>query len=199
VYARREVIMIEEQSILKKIKYPYPRQRVFGLFLICAGITMFLSTILGTSNNPNFIPFIIGYTAGMIGIMYNKKVRNRFAIGESTPIQEKASKLSVLFLAVIVPIIGISLRSTGNLRVIWLLILLAVGIHFIPFTIVHGRLSLLLAILVIINSCLGMYFVNTTFVVFGIADAIIKIIIGIMLFQLTPKFYKNYNMDSTQY
>lgn len=73
------------------------------------------------------------------------------------------------------------------------------GIHFIPFTIVHGRLSLLLAILVIINSCLGMYFVNTTFVVFGIADAIIKIIIGIMLFQLTPKFYKNYNMDSTQY
>lgn len=176
-----------EEKQVTKINYRYPRQRVFGLFLLCAGITMFAATILGTNKTPNVIVFIIGYTVGMIGIMYNKKVRNKFAIGQSTQLQEKASKLSVLFLAVGAPLIGISLSSTGNYRLIWLLILLVVGIHFIPFTIVHGKLSLLLAILLIVNSCIGIYCVNITFVVFGIADAIIKVIIGIMLFQLTPK------------
>ena len=167
-------------------KYPYPRQRVFGLFLISMGITMSLSTILGTNQHPNVLVFVTGYVISMVGIMFNKKVRKKFAIGESTSLQEKASKLSLLFIAVVVPIIGMSLSGTGDYRLIWLLILLAVGIHFIPFTLVHGNLSLVLAILLIINSFVGIYLSNTTFVIFGLTDSIIKLLVGVVLFKISP-------------
>lgn len=179
--------MIEEKTAFSKALYPYPRQRVCGLFLIGVGITMALSTICGTNKYPNAFIFIIGYTMSMIGIMFNKKIRNRFSIGESTPLQEKASKFSMIFIAVVTPIIGMSLSGTGDYRLIWLLILLAVGIHFIPFTLVHGKLTLLLAVLLIINSCIGLYLSNTSFVIFGITDAIIKLFIGTIMFKLSPK------------
>lgn len=45
---------------LNNFKYPYPRQRVFGLFLMGVGITMALSTILGTNQYPNAFVVIIG-------------------------------------------------------------------------------------------------------------------------------------------
>ncbi|MPQ33898.1 hypothetical protein E4V42_21085 [Clostridium estertheticum] len=178
--------MVDENNKVNDFKYPYPRQKIFGLFLIGVSITMALATILGTNQYPNALVFIIGYIISMVGIMFNKKVRTRFSIGESTPLQEKASKFSLTFISVIVPIIGMSLSRTGNYRLIWLLILLAVGIHFIPFTLVHGKLTLMLAILTIINSCIGLYLFNTSFVVFGIIDAIIKLIIGIVLFKFSP-------------
>lgn len=179
--------MVEEKTTLSKSLYPYPRQRVFGLFLIGVGITMTLSTIWGTNQYPNVWIFILGYTMSMVGIMFNKKIRKRFSVGESTPLQEKASKFSMIFIAVVTPIIGMSLSGTGNYRLIWLLILLAVGIHFIPFTLVHGKLTLLLAILSIINSCIGLYLSSASFVMFGITDAIIKLFIGIIMFKLSPK------------
>lgn len=179
--------MMKEKITQSSSNYPYPRQRVFGLFLIGVGITMALSTILGTNQYPNVMVFIIGYVISMVGIMFNKKVRNKFAIGESTPLQEKASNFSLIFISVVVPIIGMSLGRTDNYRLIWLLILLAVGIHFIPFTLVHGKLTLVLAILSIINSCIGLYLSNTSFVVFGLTDAIIKLSIGIVMFKLSPK------------
>ncbi|ERI93409.1 hypothetical protein HMPREF1982_01833 [Clostridiales bacterium oral taxon 876 str. F0540] len=179
--------MLEQKTTLSKSSYPYPRQRVFGLFLIGVAITMTLSTIFGTNKSPNALIFVLGYTMSMVGIMFNKKIRKRFAIGESTPLQNKASKFSMIFIAVVSPIIGMSLNRTGNYRLIWLLILLAVGIHFIPFILVHGKLTLLLAALLIINSCIGLYLSNTSFVIFGITDAIIKLFIGIILFNLSPK------------
>jgi hypothetical protein len=179
--------MMDERNTLNQSRYPYPRQRVFGLFLIGVGITMALATICGTNQCPNAWIFILGYTASMVGIMFNKKIREHFAIGESTPLQKKASNFSMILIAVVTPIIGMSLSGTGNYRMIWLLILLAVGIHFIPFTVVHGKLSLLLAVLLIINSCAGLYFSHTSFVVFGIVDAGIKLLIGIILFQFSPK------------
>jgi len=180
--------MIKEEKIaLNNSQYPYPRQRVFGLFLIGMSITMALSTILGTNKYPNVLVFIIGYVVSMVGIMFNKKVRNRFAIGESTALQDKASKLSLIFISVIVPIIGMSLSSTENYRLIWMLILLAVGIHFIPFSLVHGKLTLVLGILIIVNSSIGLYLSGISFIIFGIIDAIIKLVIGIILFKYSSK------------
>ncbi|GKX65226.1 DUF6609 family protein [Inconstantimicrobium mannanitabidum] len=179
--------MVTDKTALSKSIYPYPRQRVFGLFLIGVGITMIISIILGTDQYPNVWIFIVGYAMSMIGIMFNKKIRKRFSVGESTPLQEKASKFSMLFIAVVTPIIGMSLSGTGNYRLIWLLVLLAVGIHFIPFTLVHGKLALLLAILLIINSCIGLYLISISFAIFSIIDALIKLFIGIILFKLSPK------------
>ena len=75
----------------------------------------------------------------MVGIMFNNKVRNKFALGESTPSQDKASKLSLIFISVVVPVISMSLNSTGNYRLIWMLILFTVGIDFIPLKVVHGN------------------------------------------------------------
>ena len=179
--------MQEEKTTLSNDSYLYPRQKVFGLFLICVSITMIVATICGTNKYPNAWLFIIGYTMSMIGIMFNKKIRKKYAVGESTPLQEKASKYSLTFIAVVTPIIGMSLSGTGNYRLIWLLILLAVGIHFIPFTLVHGKLTILLAVLIIINSCIGLYLSDTSFIIFGIIDGVIKLIIGIIMFNLSPK------------
>lgn len=179
--------MAEDKIVLNETNYPYPRQRVCGLFLMGVGITMALSTLLGSKEYPNAFIFVIGYALSMFGIMFNKKVRNKFSIGEPTALQQKASDFAVIFIAVAAPVIGMSLSGTGNYRMIWLLILLAVGIHFLPFVLIHGKLMLLLAILLIINSSVGLYFSNTPFAVFGAADAIIKIFIGIMLYKISPK------------
>lgn len=179
--------MMDDKHTFNQSRYPYPRQRVFGLFLIGVGMTMVLATICGTSQCPNAWIFILGYTASMVGIMFNKKIRERFAIGESTPLQKMASDFSMILIAVASIAIGMSLSGTGNYRMIWLLILLAVGIHFIPFTVVHGKLSLLLAILLMMNACAGLYFSHTSFVLFGMVDAGIKLLIGLMLFNFSPK------------
>lgn len=49
---------------------------------------------------PNPFVFVIGYALSMCGIMFNKKVRNKFSIGEPTHQQQKASDIAVIFIAV---------------------------------------------------------------------------------------------------
>ena len=168
-------------------KYPYPRQKVCGLFLLGAGITMALASYFGTSKGPNVAIFVIGYFISNVGIMFNRKVRKKYSVGEPTVLQKKASNFALIFLVVMAVIVGIAVGSKGDVRLTWLLILMAVGIHFIPFALIHGKLMYFLAVLLIVNSCAGIYFNNETFLIIGIIDALIKISIGVSLYLISPK------------
>ncbi|MBY0121573.1 DUF6609 family protein [Bacillus sp. S/N-304-OC-R1] len=168
------------------MNYPYPRQRIFGIFLIAVGLTMGLSTIFGTDQFPQVLIFLIGYILSLVGIMFNSRLRRKLAIGEATAKQEKVSKLSLIFVALACGITGSVLNGSNDYRLIWMLILLFVGLHFIPFIVVHGKFSLLLGILTTLNACFGLILPNISFYVFGAIDSIIKILIGILLIKYSP-------------
>ena len=72
--------------------------------------------------------------------------------------------------------------ATQNYRMIWLSAFLAIGIHFFPFSTVHGKIMFPLAILVSLNAILGMVFSSIHFSVFAYIDVIIKTSFGIIMF-----------------
>ncbi len=75
----------------------------------------------------------------------------------------------------------------SDLRKLWLSIFLAVGIHFVPFFIVHGKSLLVLAFLTILCSILGLAHTSVPFHNFTYIDAFIKICFGIHLFTRSPE------------
>lgn len=147
---------------------------------------MGLSTFFGNDQFPQVGIFILGYIASLIGIMFNSRLRRKLAIGNSTPKQEKASKFALIFVSLACGITGSVLNSSGDYRLIWMLILLFVGLHFIPFTVVHGKFALFLGIFTTLNACFGLLLPNVSFYVFGAIDSIIKIVFGILLIKYSP-------------
>ncbi|WP_160671845.1 DUF6609 family protein [Clostridium sp. C8-1-8] len=170
-----------------EIKYPYPRQKVCGLFLLGAGITMALASFFGTSKSPSVFIFVIGYFISNVGIMFNSKVRKKYSVGEPTALQKKASNFALIFLMIMAVAVGMTVGSKGDVRLTWLLILIIVGVHFVPFALIHGKLMYLLAVLLVVNGCIGIYLNNETFYIIGIIDALIKISIGVSLYVISPK------------
>ncbi|PGQ43066.1 DUF6609 family protein, partial [Bacillus thuringiensis] len=105
--------------------YKYPRQKINGIWLIIAGIAVFL-LLIKYNGYPNVWPFIIFYILGMIWQL-NPKTREKLAVGPGTPEQKKWSNSSIILLAILVFLIFHFFSN--DYRICWLLILLAVGVH----------------------------------------------------------------------
>lgn len=181
------IIMESNKGASIKNEYPYPRQKVCGLFLLGAGVTMALASLLGNSKSPSVFIFVIGYFISNIGIMFNRRIRKKYSVGEPTALQKKASNFALIFLMVMAVAIGMTVGGKGDVRLTWLLILIIVGVHFVPFALIHGKLMYLLAALLVVNACTGIYLKNETFYIIGIIDALIKISIGVSLYVISPK------------
>lgn len=162
--------------------YKYPRQKINGIWLIIAGTAMFL-LLIKDNGYPNVWPFIIVYILGMIWQL-NPKTRKKLAISSGTPEQKKWSNFSIILLSILVFLV-FNLFS-DDYRICWLLILLAVGVHFLPFIPVHGKLMFFLSIGLIINAFIGLNITNTSLDVFFVIDGLIKILFGIIFIKLSP-------------
>ncbi|HDR4948498.1 TPA: hypothetical protein QCR51_005088 [Bacillus cereus] len=162
--------------------YKYPRQKINGIWLVIAGLAMFL-LLIKYNGYPNVWPFIIVYTLGMIWQL-SPKTRKRLAISPGTSEQKKWSNFSIFLLAILVFII-FHFFST-DYKICWLLILLAVGVHFLTFIPVHGKLMLLLSIGLIINALIGLTFTNLSLDVVFVIDGLIKVLFGIIYIKVSP-------------
>ncbi|EKN71522.1 hypothetical protein BABA_01190 [Neobacillus bataviensis LMG 21833] len=164
----------------------YPNQRIAGLWFIWIGIIIILSAIF--SNHLFIQPalFAGGFAIGFLLLYILPFSKKKLSYGEPTKVQKIASNAS---LALMVVLIMASVQWIGHsdLRTLWLSIFLAVGIHFVPFFVVHGKSLLLLALLTILCSILGLVLTSVPFHYFAYADAIIKIIFGIYLFTRSPE------------
>ncbi|EEK72985.1 hypothetical protein ABH948_001117 [Bacillus sp. RC218] len=162
--------------------YKYPRQKINGIWLIIAGVAMFL-LLIKHNGYPNVWPFIIVYTLGMIWQL-NPKTRKKFAVGSGTSEQKKWANFSMMLLAILVFLI---FHFVGDdYRNCWLLILLAVGIHFLMFIPVHGKMMFLLSVILIFNSFIGLIITNVNLDVFFVIDGLVKILVGVIFIRLSP-------------
>ncbi|MED1042539.1 hypothetical protein P4T62_28820 [Bacillus mycoides] len=162
--------------------YKYPRQKINGIWLTIAGAAMFL-LLIKYNGYPNVWPFGIVYVLGVIWQL-NSKTRKKLAVGSGTLEQKKWSDFSMVLLATLVFLVFHFFSD--DFRICWLLILLAVGIHFLTFIPVHGKLMLFLSICLILNVFIGLIFTNISLDVFFVIDGLIKILFGSIFIKLSP-------------
>src|SRR5699024_40115 len=109
---------------------------------------IFIGTRIG---GPQKIPmpiFGFGYFAGIVLILGNKKLHKIMSFGPPSPFQRRMTFVSFAVLIILLLLLGGPHFADQNYRLIWLGAFLAVGIHFIPFSFVHGTLMLPLALLI---------------------------------------------------
>jgi hypothetical protein len=162
--------------------YKYPRQKINGIWLAIAGAAMFL-LLIKYNGYPNIGPFIIAYILGMIWQL-NPKTRKKLAVGSGTLEQKKWSNFSMILLAILVFLVFYFFSY--DYRTCWLLIILVVGVHFLTFIPVHGKLMFFLSISLIINAFIGLLITNVSLDVFFVIDGLIKILFGGIFIKLSP-------------
>lgn len=165
--------------------YLYPRQKIFGAFLVAIAFTMYSTILFPYNEKPNGALFGLCYIISIFGIMLNPIVRKKFSVGEANKKQKIMSNLS-LFILVIGAFVIFKVFNFNDYRTIWVLLFALVGVHFITFIPVHGRLIGALGAILIINAVIAIIFsaiqLNLVFVI----DGSIKLIFGIIYFKISP-------------
>jgi hypothetical protein len=162
--------------------YKYPRQKINGIWLIIAGLAMFL-LLIKYQDYPNVWPFAIVYIIGMIWQL-SPKTRKRLAVGPGTKGQKKWSNFSIVLLSLLV-VISVFINQ-GNVRMAWLYVLLAVGFHFLTFIPVHGKMMIFLSLCLMINALIGLSNNQINLDIFFITDGLIKLVFGFIFIKISP-------------
>ena len=168
-----------------KEKLEFNNKKQCGLWLMLIGVVLIISAIFGGTFLINPFIFLIGYYACFFGVNLNKKLRKKLSQGSISKFQIKMIYLSIIVLFILMFCIAGPFIPTWNWRYIWLGVLLATGIHFILWFIIHGWSMIILAIVCIIISILGYILPDISIFYICIIDALAKIICGIYLFFLS--------------
>jgi hypothetical protein len=195
-FKEKEVIIIKK--LLNKIGYTegepqyYLSKRVCGLWLIWVSVIILVMTIIGPLHLISIPIFDAGYFLGIVLILGNKKIYKKLSFGPPSKFQKYMTFISIILMFFLLVGIGGHFFATQNYRMIWLSAFLAIGIHFLPFSTVHGKVMIPLGILVSINAVLGMLLSSVDFAVFAYGDILIKMLFGIiMLFSQNPLTVSN--------
>lgn len=165
--------------------YLYPRQKIFGAFLVAIAFTMYLTIIFPYKGTPNGALFGLCYVISIFGIMLNPIVRKKFSAGKGSNKQKMISNLSLLIL-VIGAFIIFKVFKTNDYRTIWILLFALVGVHFIMFIPVHGKLIGILGLILIVNAVIAIIYTSTPLNLVFIIDGTIKLIFGIIYLKISP-------------
>lgn len=188
------------QKLAKKLGYEegealqFLNKRICGIWLIWVGITIIAAAVVGGKYFIHPIVFLVGYFVGFKFILGSKSVRKKYSFGPMSTFQSKVSNLSIVLLFVLMGLISGRYFETYDYRMIWLGALLATGIHFIPFALVHGKSMIYLSIPLVIIALFGFIQAETPFIYIAVADGVVKILFGIGLF-----LSKNPGMSNTSY
>ncbi|WP_214483116.1 DUF6609 family protein [Bacillus sp. SM2101] len=163
----------------------YPTQRTGGVWLIYVGIIIIFSALVG--GDLLIQPFILGlgYLVGFIAILGLPFVNRKLAYGENTKFQNKMDNLFTLLNVLLCTACGFII-GFDNLRLFWLSIFIAVGIHFFGLYFSQGKMMILLGSFTILNGILGLLIIDVPFLVFAIIDGLLKFIIGVKLINMRP-------------
>jgi hypothetical protein len=164
----------------------FPTIRVGGLFVGLVGVVVLVSSIFGGHHLISAPLFFVGFGLAIGGVLFNVSLRAKLASGELSPKQRNVLRGALILEAAL--IIGASVLVGGNNeRLYWLLILLAVAIHFLPLVAVHGPLMGALGVLCTINALVGLLFPQVPFLVTAIADGLLKIVFGSLMLVGRPR------------
>jgi len=158
----------------------FPTIRVGGLFVASVGLVILISAIF---SGPHLIAapfFFAGFAIAVGGVLFNGSLRAKLASGEPSAKQRTVLRSAIVLEAAL--IIGASaLVGAGNERLYWLLILLAVALHFLPLVAVHGPLMGALGVLCTINALVGLLFPQVPFLATAVTDGLLKIVFGSLM------------------
>ncbi|MDX8365518.1 DUF6609 family protein [Cytobacillus sp. IB215665] len=160
----------------------YPTQRTGGVWLIYVGIIIIFSALVGGELLIQPFTLGIGYLIGFIAILGFPFVNNKLAYGENTKFQNRMDNLFTMFNVLLCTACGFII-GFDNLRLFWLSIFIAVGIHFFGFYFSQGKMMILLGSFTILNGILGLLIIAVPFLVFAVIDGLLKLIIGVILFN----------------
>ena len=166
-------------------KLEFNNKKQCGLWLMLVGIVLVVSNIFGGDFFINPIIFLIGYYICFFSVNVNKKVRKKLSQGPISKFQIKMIYVSLAMLFILMFCIAGVFIPSWNWKLIWLGVLMATAINFIPWFIIHGWSMLVLAIVDIIICIIGYLNLNISVDIIGYMDAITKIICGIYLYFLS--------------
>ncbi|NRD77897.1 hypothetical protein HPT25_10935 [Bacillus sp. BRMEA1] len=171
----------------KNAKLLFLNKRTCGIWLIWVSLVILLSTIFGGEQKIHQGIFYVGYFAGLFITVGNKALIRKFSYGSPSKFQKKMSIFSIIFMFVLLVLIGGPYFGVHNYRMIWLGAFLAIGLHFFPFAVVHGKSMIALGMLASINALIGILNSSIPFYVIAYIDVILKAIFGfILLFSKNP-------------
>ncbi|WP_156907960.1 DUF6609 family protein [Atopococcus tabaci] len=161
----------------------YNNQRMAGVWLIYIGTVILAAAFLG--GKLLIQPFVmgIGFCVGYFLIFGLPFVGRKLSYGKDTKFQQRMDNLSVLLSVVLCTIAGIVI-GFEDARLVWLLILLFIGLHFFGFYFSQGKLMLLLGILTTLNALAGLWLVHMPFLFFAVMDSVWKIGFGIKFLSM---------------
>ncbi|MFP7486964.1 DUF6609 family protein [Priestia filamentosa] len=164
-------------------KDEFNTQRTCGLWLIYIGFIIIFSALVG--DHLLIQPFIlgIGYFIGFLSIFVLPFVNQKLAFGKNTKFQDRMDNLSTVLNVLLCTACGL-LIGFDDLRLFWLSIFIAVGIHFFGFYFSQGKMMILLGILTIINGVIGILLISIPFILFALIDGILKLLIGLKMITI---------------
>lgn len=182
--------------MIKGEEREYNTQRTCGLWLLYIGVIILISSLIG--GDLLIQPFIlgIGYFIGFLVIYILPYVNRKLAYGKSTKFQDKMDNLSILLNVILCTACGLVI-GFNDLRIFWLSIFIAVGVHFFGFYFSQGKVMILLGILTILNGFAGLLLVSAPFIIFAIIDGSLKFIIGLKMLNMKPRVNVISDQNST--
>jgi|HigsolmetaGSP11D_1036233.scaffolds.fasta_scaffold10918_1 hypothetical protein len=179
--------ILTKLSYNKEEKLRFLSKRLGGVWLIWIGLVLIVSIYMGGNQLVHQTVFSLGYGVGLFVFFGVTPVRKLLSYGTPSLFQRKMTYLSIILMFILMFFLGGPYYATTDYRMIWLGALMAVAIHFIPFTFVHGKTMLVLSALLIIVVGIGYASPTIPFSTIGYIDAAIKMIFGIaLLFSKNP-------------
>jgi hypothetical protein len=155
----------------------HPTSRPGGLLVALLGLVVLASAITGASFAPRapmsglFFPGLLLSTAAML------VARRRLSTGRPSQAQRRG-----LLAGFAVEALGLlsafSLLKDGPPRTLWLVVLLVVGLHFLPMRAAHGSLIVVLGVVCIVAAGLGLALPAVPFLAVAVVDGAAKTAVG---------------------
>lgn len=155
----------------------YNTQRTVGVWLVYIGVIIILSALTG--GDLLIQPFIMGFGffIGFFLIFSLPFVNNRLAYGKNSKFQDRMDNISIAVTIILCTLSGLII-GFDDLRLLWLIIFIIIGIHFFGFYFSQGKIMLILGGLTALNALVGILLISVPFLLFAVLDGMIKIVFG---------------------
>lgn len=153
-----------------------------GLWLMLISAVLVISAVFGGKFLVNPFIFLGGYYACFFGVNMNKKLREKLSQGAVSKFQIKMIYFSIAALFLLMLCIAGPFIPGWHWRQIWLGVLLATGLHFLLWFVIHGASMVILGAVCIVIAAAGYILPSVPMQAVCIADAAAKLICGAYLF-----------------
>jgi hypothetical protein len=163
----------------------YPTIRSAGLLILLLGLTTLAAAVTAQTETGTAVMSGLFWPGLAISIAAQVIFRHRLSYGKRTVTQTRGLRLGMVLLAVGLGTAAIGLRSASS-RTLWLVVLLVVGVHFLPMWVAHGWRIVALGVVCTTMAVIGLAVPTLPFLVIATVDAGAKILTGTAMLAERP-------------